>query len=662
MVRQGRFALDRSDALGNPYLMQILAIVVYSHQGQRRVIPLRTGRLNVITGESRTGKSAVLEIVRFCLGSAELRAPVGVVTEKSAWFGLHLQLPTGQAFIARPVPPIGQVASSAAMLRVGQRVEIPDAGGLTANTNADAVVGTLGAAIGIEENEAVLPSSASRPPVQATLAHALFFCLQRQHEIGNQELLFHRQGEQFVSTHIRDVLPYFLGAVPANHLRLQAQLRIAREELRGTTERLERLRAISSHERDDTIVLLREAEQVGLAEASNWDELNAPALRTALREALDTVASAPGAESPPGGDAFGALRQQQTEVVATYRELHATRRLAQSILDEQNAYADEFDRQLQRMEAVELLPEDGDLVCPVCEQSLPEATPTVAELRSELLRLRAEVNAVNRDEPRLQRMVARVELDQVAARERLQEIDVSLSALARQYEQIRRLAEAINERSYVKGRIDHFLQTVEAAQPSDLQAAEREMRELAERVELLEEEIGHEAVRENVTSILNVVGESMGELARVLDLEHATSSVRIDMAKLNVVADTAAGPVPLTRMGSAANWVGYHLVTYLALHRFFIDHARPLPRFLILDQPTQAFYPPDLPAGETAPLTDADRQAVSRMFKLLHDVAEELSPQLQIIVMDHLLLRDTWFVDSIAQNWRDGDKLIPSDW
>jgi hypothetical protein len=30
--------------------------------------------------------------------------------------------------------------------------------------------------------------------------------------------------------------------------------------------------------------------------------------------------------------------------------------------------------------------------------------------------------------------------------------------------------------------------------------------------------------------------------------------------------------------------------------------------------------------------------------------------------MDHLLLRDTWFVDSIAQNWRDGDKLIPPDW
>lgn len=641
--------------------MQIMAIVVYSHDGQRRVIPLRPGRLNVITGESRSGKSAVVEIVRYCLGSEELRAPVGVITDKSAWFGLHLQLPDGQAFVARPVPAQGRAVTSAALLRVGQQVEVPESDELAANTNADAVVETLGAAIGIEENEAILQPQASRPPVQATLAHALFFCMQRQHEIANQELLFHRQGEPFISTHIRDVLPYFLGAVPADHLRMQGQLRIVREQAREVAQRLERLGAVANDERDNSIVLLREAEQVGLIRSDGWDELPTPELRAALQRALDADI-APSGALPEGGDAFAALRRQQSEVVEQYRELQATRRLAQSILDEQGEYADEFDRQLQRMEAVELLPADGAHVCPVCEQALSDETPTVTELRDELSRLRAETDAVARDEPRLERMVAQVEQDQVAAQERLRQIDISLDALVRQYEQIRRLADDINARSYVKGRLDHFVQTVNEADRSDAAAAEDELRELNLRIEALEAQIGHEAVRENVTSILNVVGETMREFANVLDLEHATSSVRIDMARLNVVADTAAGTVPLTRMGSAANWVGYHLVTYLALHRFFIDHDRPLPRFLILDQPTQAFYPPELPAGQTVPLTDADRQAVARMYRLLYDVVEAYLPRLQIIVMDHLLLQDDWFVDSIAQNWRDGEKLIPSEW
>jgi len=46
-------------------------------------------------------------------------------------------------------------------------------------------------------------------------------------------------------------------------------------------------------------------------------------------------------------------------------------------------------------------------------------------------------------------------------------------------------------------------------------------------------------------------------------------------------------------MGSAANWIGYHLIAHLGLHKHFVERDRPVPRFLILDQPTQAYFPPD---------------------------------------------------------------------
>ena len=38
--------------------MQILAIVLYSRWGKVRVLPLEPGRVNIITGRSRTGKAA----------------------------------------------------------------------------------------------------------------------------------------------------------------------------------------------------------------------------------------------------------------------------------------------------------------------------------------------------------------------------------------------------------------------------------------------------------------------------------------------------------------------------------------------------------------------------------------------------------------------------
>ena len=82
----------------------------------------------------------------------------------------------------------------------------------------------------------------------------------------------------------------------------------------------------------------------------------------------------------------------------------------------------------------------------------------------------------------------------------------------------------------------------------------------------------------------------------------------------------------------------------------------------MLDQPTQAHYPSEVEQRSGLPATDADREAVRRMFQLMYDIVAELAPELQIIVCDHANLPEQWFRDSVVHNWRDGRKLIPKDW
>ncbi|QHC28523.1 hypothetical protein [Streptomyces sp. HF10] len=48
---------------------QIRAISIYNRDGEIRTVPFQTGSLNIITGDSRRGKSAILTIVDYCLGS-----------------------------------------------------------------------------------------------------------------------------------------------------------------------------------------------------------------------------------------------------------------------------------------------------------------------------------------------------------------------------------------------------------------------------------------------------------------------------------------------------------------------------------------------------------------------------------------------------------------
>ncbi|MFB7591977.1 DUF3732 domain-containing protein [Streptomyces sp. NPDC056169] len=65
----------------------------------------------------------------------------------------------------------------------------------------------------------------------------------------------------------------------------------------------------------------------------------------------------------------------------------------------------------------------------------------------------------------------------------------------------------------------------------------------------------------------------------------------ISLKFLNVVPRPPGGRLPLTRIGSAKNHIGYHPVAHLALHTYPRRSNRPVPAFLMLDQPTQAFFP-----------------------------------------------------------------------
>src|SRR5690606_29818504 len=119
-----------------------------------------------------------------------------------------------------------------------------------------------------------------------------------------------------------------------------------------------------------------------------------------------------------------------------------------------------------------------------------------------------------------------------------------------------------------------------------------------------------------------------------LQLEHHGQSVRLDLNRLTVVTDIEDGPATLSRIGSGENWIGYHLVTHLALHRYFVRQDRPVPRLLMLDQPAQVWYRSEVDQNTGTPGRDTDREAVNRLFRLIYDVVAELAPKMQVIVCD----------------------------
>jgi hypothetical protein len=652
--------------------VQLLSLILYNADGRTRLVEFRPGRLNIVTGESRTGKGALLTIVDYCLGHDAMQVPHGPITDTVAWYATLWQLDNGRAFVARPAPAAGRASTQQAMLEFGSDLQPPALGSLVVNTDSRTLRTQIGRRIGIEENITEPDPRSGRLPLEAGLAQAVLLCLQSQNEIASSTALFHRQGERGIPDALRDTIPYFLGAVPQDQAVKRAQLRGARLALQRAEAALRTAELTAQTVDVELRALHREARAVGLV--PDEDITDRPALVTMLqgaRIAQPQQQRATGADDLARQDRHIALEARAGALRLDLARVMDDRALLLRQRDEETEYENSLQLQAGRLTSLDLIDfaasasaaADGaaaEPACPACGQRTDEADPTPAILRSSLTRLRSQLE--NLVEARPSQRNALIDLDTRAGalREELASAQAALTAL----QTASRVTDltAADGRDFTRGRIDAILARVNTADAPELQRLRAIASAATGTVAALEAELNDEDGREQLTSRLLIVGRDMTAYADRLELEHSEGNVRLDLARLTVVSDTERGPIPLGRIGSAANWIGYHLATHLALHRYLARQNRPAPRFLILDQPTQAHYPSEVSLQSGVPENDADRAAVHRLFRLLYDVAAELAPRLQIIVCDHANLQEAWFQDSVIQNWRGGRKLIPKDW
>jgi len=226
--------------------MQILSIVLYSHDGRSRIVKFNPGVVNVITGASKTGKSALIDVVDYCFASSECRVPAGPIRRAVSWFALHLQLDSGQAFVARKCPGGNAASSEDCFVEVGTSVYIPDQASLRQTTNTKGLGTLLAGWCGVADNLHEPPPGQTRLALSATIRHALALCFQPQDEIIRRLQLFHGAADHFFAQSLKDTLPYFLGAVDNDYVRKREQLRRLREQLRSCERKLAEIASVVS--------------------------------------------------------------------------------------------------------------------------------------------------------------------------------------------------------------------------------------------------------------------------------------------------------------------------------------------------------------------------------------------------------------------------------
>src|SRR5262245_61837928 len=68
--------------------LQIAKVILYSRKGEVREIQFKPGHLNVLTGASKTGKSAIIDILDYCTGRNECNVADGVIRVTVGWYAI----------------------------------------------------------------------------------------------------------------------------------------------------------------------------------------------------------------------------------------------------------------------------------------------------------------------------------------------------------------------------------------------------------------------------------------------------------------------------------------------------------------------------------------------------------------------------------------------
>ncbi|WP_273239762.1 DUF3732 domain-containing protein [Hyphomonas atlantica corrig.] len=635
-------------------------VSVYSFGGECRTVDFSGSGLRILTGRAKTGKSSIIDIIDYCFGRSECYVAEGVIRRNVSWFAVEIESGNDRLFIARRNPDADAKTSSDIYIRRGHYDQLPLYPDLQKNTNIDGLIRLLTRFAGIAENEH-RPLTGTRGPLQATLRHALHLCFQKQDEIASRDRLFHRQGDEFIPQSIKDTFPYFLGAVDEDHFLRQNELDDAKLQLRQLETNKAALQKASTDALQRFRRFLIDAKRVGLVDQSFETTDNNAALAE-LGRAISQDLQSP-SFLPSGSDLIQRLENElktlREQLIETRNEIRATTHF----LREQTSFSREAAEQRARLSSIGLYSgkSDGENTCPLCDSALEAPLPGALALNTALEQLDRQLDSVGAESPHLQQR-----LDALGKKgTELQYTIVSTQRnLERAYaddERARRIRDQVIERARVVGRIGAFIdQTNGSNEENDIDA---QIEAAKRRVEMLAERVNTDMIQEKVYTFLNLIADKMTEYAGELDLEHAGGRIRLDITKLTVVAETVTGPISLNRIGSGENWIGYHVVTLLALHHWFRAQGRPVPGIVIFDQPTQAHYPPEADqAGRVDGLQDADRRAVYRLFELMHQASEEIGHGFQLIVLDHAHLEEPWFNDAIIERWRGEEALIPAEW
>lgn len=608
------------------------SITLWSKNGQQRSLEFARNRVNVLSGESHTGKSALLDIIDYCFLASSHKLPDSIINENVSWYGLKFYVNDKTYALARRSPQGNEVSDEYYFSSTGVVPEVPEA-----TAREEDIRTILESEFHIDEKVTVAyGGKAIRANTKISFRYFFLFNTISEDIITNSKVFFDKQAEE----RYREALPRIFDIALGIDDLANIAARERRESLEKEFRRLERKNAQLSSGSDE---FDKEVRQIAVkaAEYGIFNGTPATISREVVRLAIDEAAST------DTGRALDRYTEASAELLSVERRL---RKLMQ-FTSEYRAYK-------------HTLKNAEDSLLPM-EQLIRQAPTLVkAEIFDDLISaLKADLLAIKQSTARKQPVDGQISTMVRSLQHERDGLQLELSGLPQEPMSFASEREKWLFLGEAKGRFMAY----EAAAPT-VSASEPMLRtnDLQKQIDAIQIRDVDET-RAAVISMINEIAQGLltdtknalaNYSAYQTDFAYKEKRLRLRKPRSSLIEN----------VGSSSNHMFLHLLQFLALQEVAISHKSPfVPRFLIIDQPSRPYYPDEKPKDNVM-LTNSDSEKVSIAFQLLNDfvarINKEYKAEFQMIVFEHVP-KDTFagmdYVHLLPE-FRNGEALIPSSW
>jgi hypothetical protein len=621
-------------------------IVLFSEIGEKRHLTFVNG-LNIISGDSKTGKSALIEIVDFCLFSKRSTIPVGKVTDWTDIFSVVYKLGDKQLIIARPIKDLNKCYFTVETnFDIDKKLTLDYLKNLTLKDIKQAQL-SFEQHVGLAVTSTRETDEQSRQTgSKATIRDAASVMFQHQNLVANKHSIFYRFDDFYKRAKAVSDFPIHLGWADGEYFALKRE----QERLLKELKKNKRENNNSKIDRDKKIHKLKEPIELyfsSLGMKLEETDVTLPKL-TKLANNLPKVPENSHENSDLGKQLFNIkLGRKNIE-----QQLYETNKLIAKVGDN-SGDAQEYSNSMQQILELSKIENQPIKVisCPLCNNESSDINSIVEEVqlsRHTLIDELSKVGVFKQDNSEL------------------------LSDLMKQRDgfkkDIRLLTRQINdiEKSYgiskddslkatlytLKGRIEASLEQILEEQSPKKEVKSTD--DITCRLSVVEDLIAGYDLKSKIEEANVFINKTMNTLKDKLDFEEELNQgeMKFDLATFDFYYLHKSKKIHLSEMGSGANWLACHLCLFLALLKLTVRESSSIPAVLFLDQPSQVYFPKvrrvfsssnreELLTDNDADKVDENIVQVINIFNVINEFLDELANDVninfkpQIIVLEH---------------------------